>query len=165
MAIKKLVTYRKNRDYTKQFDWTYDLHCDLYSCYTKAKENPVIVYRKYMKQTWDIIHPEFSHLSDKNLRDQASGTIKNKIVMETEFSTDSNTNWNSQSGNVDISNNETVNDSINLVNNTPTKTNRNNVENKQTQESPEYKLLKDKLKPIFLETIDIFHKKNIGEKM
>ena len=165
MAIKKLVTYRKNRDYTKQFDWTYDLHCDLYSCYTKAKENPVIVYRKYMKQTCDIIHPEFSHLSDKNLRDQTSRIIKNKIVMETEFSTDSNTNWNSQSGNVDISNNETVNDSINLVNNTPTKTNRNNVENKQTQESPEYKLLKDKLKPIFLETIDIFHKKNIGEKM
>ena len=118
-----------------------------------------------MKKTWDIIHPEFSHLSDKNLRDQTSRIIKNKIVMETEFSTDSNTNWNSQSGNVDISNNETVNDSINLVNNTPTKTNRNNVENKQTQESPEYKLLKDKLKPVFLETIDIFHKKNIGEKM
>ena len=164
MAIKKLVTYRKNRDYTKQFDWTYDLHCDLYSCYTKAKENPVIVYRKYMKQTWDIIHPEFSHLSDKNLRDQASRIIKNKIVMETEFSTDSSTNWNSESGNVDISNNETVNESINLVNNTPTNINKNNVENNQTQESLGYQLLKDKLKPIFLETVDIFHNKNIDER-
>ena len=61
MAIKKSVTYRKNRDYTKQFDWTYDLHCDLYNCYAKAKENPVIVYLKHMKQNWGIIHPEFSH--------------------------------------------------------------------------------------------------------
>ena len=118
-----------------------------------------------MKQTWDIIHPEFSHLSDKNLRDQASRIIKNKIVMETEFSTDSNTNWNSQSDNVDISNNETVNKSINLVNNTLTNINRNNVENNQAQESAEYKLLKDKLKPIFLETIDIFHNKIIDERI
>ena len=36
-----------------------------------------------MKQNWDIIHPEFSHLSDENLRDQAIRTIKNKIVSET----------------------------------------------------------------------------------
>ena len=62
--------------------------------------------------------------------------------METEFSTDSNTNLISDSDNVDISNNITVNESINLVNNTPTSINRNNVENNQTQESPEYKLLK-----------------------
>ena len=47
-----------------------------------------------MKQNGDIIHPEFRHLSDKNLRDQASRIIKNKIVIETDFSTDSNTNWN-----------------------------------------------------------------------
>ena len=33
------------------------------------------------------------------------------------------------------------------------------------QESPEYKLLKDNLKPIFLETIDIFHNKNIDERV
>ena len=62
--------------------------------------------------------------------------------METEFSTDSNTNLISDSDNIDISNNITVNESINLVNNTPTSINRNNVENNQTQESPEYKLLK-----------------------
>ena len=63
---------------------------------TKTKENPAIGYMKRIKQNWDIIHPEFSHLSDKNLRDQTSRIIKNKIVMETEFSTDSNTNWNFQ---------------------------------------------------------------------
>ena len=60
-----------------------------------------------MKQNWDIIHLNFL-LSDKNLHDQASRIIKNKIVMETKFS-------------------------------------------------------KDKLKPIFLETIDILHNKNIEE--
>ena len=114
---------------------------------------------KRMKQNWDVIHPEFSHLLDKNLRDQASRIIKNKIAMETEFSTDSNQNWN-----VDISNNETLNESINLVNNITTNINRNNIENNQTKESPGYQLLKDKLKPIFLETIEIFHNKNIDER-
>ena len=100
------------------------MNCDLYNCYTKAKENSAIEYMKPMKQNWYIIHPEFSHLSDKNLHDQARRIIMNKIVMKTQFSTDSNTNWNSQSDNVDISNNETVNESRNLVNNTPTNINR-----------------------------------------
>ena len=117
-----------------------------------------------MKQNWYITHPEFSHLSDNSLRNQASRIIKNKIVMETEFSIDSNANWNSQSDNVDISNNETVNESINLVNSTPTNINRNNVENNQAQESPGYQLLKDKLKPIFLQKIDILHNKNIDQR-
>ena len=58
-----------------------------------------------------------------------------------------------------------MNESINLVNNILTNINRNNVENNQIQVSPEYKLLEDKLKPIFLETIDIFHNKNIDERM
>ena len=42
--------------------------------------------------------------------------------------------------------------------------NRNNVENNQKQESPGNQLLKDKLKSIFWETIDIFHNKNIDER-
>ena len=161
MATKKSVSYRRNRDYTKQFDWTYDLNCDLYNCYTKAKENLAIGYMKRMKQNWDTIHPEFSHLTDKNLRDQASRIIKDKIVMETEFAKDSNTNLNSQSDNDDIHNNETVNEIINLGNEKPTNINRNDIENNQTQVSPEYKSLKEKLKPIFLEAIDNFNNKNI----
>ena len=117
-----------------------------------------------MKQSWDTIHPEFSHLTDKNLRDQASRIIKNKIIMETEFAKDSNTDLNSQSDNDDIRNNETVNESINLGNDTPTNINRNDIENNQTQESPEYKSLKEKLKPILLKTIDNFNNKNIEER-
>ena len=96
MANKESVSYRRNRDYTKQIDWTYDLNCDLYNCYTKPKENPAIGYMKRMMQNWDIIHLEFSHLSDKNLRDQASSIITTKIVMETKFSTDSKTSLNCQ---------------------------------------------------------------------
>ena len=57
-----------------------------------------------------------------------------------------------------------MNESINLVNKTSTNINRNNVENNQTQESPSYQLLKDKLKPVSLETIDLFHNKNIDER-
>ena len=57
-----------------------------------------------------------------------------------------------------------MNESINLVNSTTTNINRNNVENNQAQESPGYQLLKDKLKPIFLQTIDILHNKNIEQR-
>ena len=38
-----------------------------------------------MKQKWDEIYPEYSFLTDKNLRDQASRTEKNKDVMDTEY--------------------------------------------------------------------------------
>ena len=83
--------------------------------------------------------------------------------METEFAKDSNTNLNSQSDNDDIHNNEIVNESINLGNDKPTNINRNDIENNQTQESPEYKWLKEK--PIFLEMIDNFKNKNIEERI
>ena len=74
-GTKKSVSYRRNPDYTKQFDWNYGLNCDTYKCYTQAKENPDIGYMKRMKQNWGTICPEFSHLSDKKLRDQASRII------------------------------------------------------------------------------------------
>ena len=57
-----------------------------------------------------------------------------------------------------------MNKSINLANSTPTNINRNNVEKNQVQESPGYELLKDKLKPIFLKTIDILYNKNISNE-
>ena len=118
-----------------------------------------------MKQNWDTIHPEFSHLTDKNLRGQASRFIKNKIVMKTEFAKDSITNFNSQNDNDDIHNNETVYEIIKLGNDKPTNINRKDIEHKQTQQSPEYKSLKEKLKPIILETIDNFNNKIIEERI
>ena len=69
IATKQSVSYQRNRDYTKQFDWTCEMNCDLYNCYNEAKAKPAIGYMKFKKQNWDIFHPEFSHISDKNLRD------------------------------------------------------------------------------------------------
>ena len=40
---------------------------------------------KRLKEKWDEIHPEYSFLSDKNLRDQASRIEKSKDVMDTEY--------------------------------------------------------------------------------
>ena len=40
---------------------------------------------KRMKEKWDEIHPEYSFLTNKNLRDQASHLEKNKDVMDTEY--------------------------------------------------------------------------------
>ena len=40
---------------------------------------------KRPKGKWEEIHPEYSFLTDKNLRDQASRIEKNKDVMDTEY--------------------------------------------------------------------------------
>ena len=40
---------------------------------------------KRMKGKWDKIHPEYSFLTNKNLRDQASHLEKNRDVMDTEY--------------------------------------------------------------------------------
>ena len=44
-----------------------------------------------MKNCWDEIHPEYSFLTSKLLRDQASRVVKNK-VMATEYKNDQDTN-------------------------------------------------------------------------
>ena len=45
----KLVSYRKNRNYTKHFEWTYKLNRDVYRCYTQARSDPETGYIKYLK--------------------------------------------------------------------------------------------------------------------
>ena len=66
-----MASYRRNRDYSKQFAWTHELNEDLYKCYRKAKEDPSIGYINRLKNYWDKIYPQFSYLSSKRLRDQA----------------------------------------------------------------------------------------------
>ena len=78
-------SYKRNRDYSKHFNWSYELKRDVYNCYLRARENPAPGYMKRLKLHWDKIYPEFSFLSNKNLRDQASRIDKNKVVMETEY--------------------------------------------------------------------------------
>ena len=81
------LSYRRNRDYSKQFDRSYDLKKDVYNCYLRVKEDPKIAYMKGFKKYWDELHPEFNFLSYKNLRDQASRIEKNKVVMAAEYET------------------------------------------------------------------------------
>ena len=50
------ISYRRNRDYTKSFKWTYELDKDLYQCYIKAKSDPRIGYMNRLKQYWDEKH-------------------------------------------------------------------------------------------------------------
>ena len=45
-----------------------------------------------MKNCWDEIHPEYSFLTSKLLRDQASRVVKNKVIMGTEYRNDQDTN-------------------------------------------------------------------------
>ena len=84
------VSYRRKKDYAKQFDWTYELNNDLCKCYLRAKENKSIMKR--MKNYWDEIYAEHSFLTSKLLRDQASRVAKNKVVMATEHRNEQDTN-------------------------------------------------------------------------
>ena len=45
-----------------------------------AKEDPTIGYMKRMKEILDEIHPEYSFLTEKNLRDQASHIEKTRML-------------------------------------------------------------------------------------
>ena len=51
MASKKTkpVSYHRNRDYSAHFKWIYELNCDVYNCYIRAREDPSIGYVKQLK--------------------------------------------------------------------------------------------------------------------
>ena len=78
-------SYRKNRDYTNDFNWTYELKTDAYRFYIEARNDKSIGYMKRLKNLWDKMRPEYNFSSEKNLRDQASRVHKNNVVMDTEY--------------------------------------------------------------------------------
>ena len=78
-------SYRRNCDYSTHFIRTHDLKRNVYQCYLTAKEDSRRGYLKRLKEKWNEIHPEYSFLTDKNLRDQASRIEKNKDIMDTEY--------------------------------------------------------------------------------
>ena len=78
-------SYKGKRNYRKYFNRSYELKRDVYNCYLRAKENPAPGYMKRLKSYCVEIYPEFSFLSDKNLRDAASLIDKNKVVTKTEY--------------------------------------------------------------------------------
>ena len=67
---RKPVSYLRNRDFSKQFNWT-QLNEDVYNCYNKAKSDTEIDHMNHVKLYWDELCPEFIHLAPKNLCDQA----------------------------------------------------------------------------------------------
>ena len=75
---QKPFSYRRNRDYSKQFEWTYELSEDLHRCYNKTRKDPRIGCMNRLKLYWDEIHPELSNFTSKNLRDQLSRVEKPK---------------------------------------------------------------------------------------
>ena len=68
---------------------------------------------KRMKEKWDEIHPEYSFLTNKNLRDQAPRLEKNKDVMDTEYAHVRSNNSSQVNEQTDYKNNcsETTNNS------------------------------------------------------
>ena len=66
----KSVSHRRNRDYKKQFNWTYVLNKDLFDCYIQEDSNKG--YMKRLKNLWDTLHTELNHFNKKYLRQQAT---------------------------------------------------------------------------------------------
>ena len=79
----KTVSYRRNRDYTTAFVWTYELNRDVYHCYQKAREDPKLGYMKRMKVLWDELHPELCTFNEKQLRQQATFVEKKGLISTT----------------------------------------------------------------------------------
>ena len=86
------VSYRRDRDYSKQFKWTYELNKDLYNYYTRARENPKKGYTKRMKVLWDDLHPELSYFNGKYLRQQSIYITQRSYILETRAENDEETN-------------------------------------------------------------------------
>ena len=53
-------SYKRNRDCSKHFDWSYKLKRNVYNCYLRARENPAPGYTKKLKSYWDEIYRKFS---------------------------------------------------------------------------------------------------------
>ena len=87
------VSYQRNRDYSKNLDWTYELKSDVYECYKRAKCDPTIGYMKRLKLYWDELHPEYNHLNEKQLRQQTTFVEKKKLVLDSNLETGIREEW------------------------------------------------------------------------
>ena len=160
MPLKR--SFKRNRVYSKHFNWSYELKRDVYNCYLRAKENPAPGYMKRLKPYWDEIYPEFSFLSGKNLRDVASRIDKNKVVMETEYGninipkiTENNLLNNGNNNGDNRLDNRTVNDSFN----------DNNVVVDNPVLSEEQLRIIDLLEPIFKSNYETIKVKNLDNRV
>ena len=79
-----MASYHRNRDYSKQFSWTYELNENYYQCHDKANEDRKIGYMNRLKSYRDEMFPQLFYLTSKNLRDQASRIEKRKTALTTQ---------------------------------------------------------------------------------
>ena len=79
----KSVSLKRNHDYMTHFVWTYELNCDVYQCYTKARQNPKIGYMKRMMQYWDNLPPEITNFNEKQLRQPVTFVASKLLILET----------------------------------------------------------------------------------
>ena len=83
-------SYRNNRDYKKQCNWTCKLNKDLFDCCTKTREDPNKGYMKRMRDIWDTLHTELNHFNEKYLRQRATYIQQRHFILETQTVANSN---------------------------------------------------------------------------
>ena len=154
---EKPVSYSRNRDYSKQFEWSYELNEDLCRCYNKARKDPRIGYTNCLKSYWDKIHPELSNFTSKNLRDQASRVEKRKTDREAAENSRMLQHYNENM----------VNDTDNYV---PAPEQQNEHQqasavNHVTQELHDIDALKEKLKNIFDRNYQYYIKRELKDRV
>ena len=49
------TSYRQKCNYSQHFEWSYELNCEVYKCYRKARENHKIGLRKALWGTMKIV--------------------------------------------------------------------------------------------------------------
>ena len=155
------VSYKRKRDYSKQFNWTYELKEDLYGWYKKAKEDLKLRHMKRMKEYWDEIHPEFAFFTERNLREQATRIEKNQTIITTEYSQTQNNNNSIEINNV-ITNDDTTEDTVieTTVNNVVNNVERNNDSIGILRLSDQYKSLRE----FFITKYNAFKENSLDER-
>ena len=170
--MDKSVSYRRNRDYSKSFAWTYDLNKDLYKCCVKAKEDPKIGYMNRLKEYWEEIHPELNYFSSKSLRDHVSSIIKRNVITETSFNIENRTigtntevnNYNDITTNAD-ENCSAASSSNNCDNDVDNGNNRDNIKRETHQIPDEVVHVKDLLRNTFIKNYKETLEKELQDRL
>ena len=104
MATEKtIISYRRNRDYSHHFVWTYDHNRDLYNCYVKARSGPSKGYMNRLKIYWDDLYPELTNFNAKQLQQATFIETNNLDLTET-----NNRNETPRDATVEVSNSNTI---------------------------------------------------------
>ena len=156
-------SYCRNRDYTNDFNWTYELKTDVYRCYIEARNDKSNGYMKRLKNLWDKMHPEYNFLSEKNLRDKASRVHKNNVVIDTEYRETSTSITRNDNRCIDTDNGNNYGNIVPNENIVPDEVIAENIPNENLND--EQLQLVEKLKPSFNSNFETFKLQTIEERV